>query len=206
MAKERSDSTLGGKLQLHQQEQLITWLIEERISAQDAVKRVWDDFAVKTSDTAMYRFYQRHCTPRLLRYAREASDALPEASGGLTESWDESSEHLLKQKYFELLARPGGVDPKELIAFGQLIRQGQTLALKTRELTAKETGFRLKYEQKEREITLAVQKFTFDAIAAAIKHAAQIKTISADRKLSADEKSEQMRRLLFPQAFLEAMA
>ena len=158
MAKERSDSTLGG-LPLHQQEQLITWLIEERISMQTAVARVRDDFGVRSSLTAMYRFWGRHCAPRLLRYAAEASDALPEAAGGLTDSWDKSSEQYLKQKYFELLSKPGMVDPKELIAFGQLVQNGQMLALKARELTSKEEGFRLKYQQKEREIELAEAKF-----------------------------------------------
>ena len=158
MSKERSDSTLG-TLPLHQQEQLIAWLIEERVSPQRAVKRVLDDFNVVTSVTAMYRFYQRHCTPRLLRFAREAADALPEASGGLTESWDQSSEQLLKQKYFELLANPEQVNPKELIAFGQLVQNGQMLTLKRRELSSKEEGFRLKFEQKNRELELAEAKF-----------------------------------------------
>ena len=39
------------------------------------------------------------------------------------------------------------------------MQHGQTLALKERELSAKETGFKLKYEQKNRELELAEAKF-----------------------------------------------
>ena len=151
MAKERSDSVLGG-MPLHQQEQLITWLIEERISPEAAVVRVWNDFGVKTSETAMYRFYRRHCSPRLLRFAMQEADAVSEGAGGLTANLDKSGAKLLSQKFFELLANPGTVNPKELIAFGQLVQNGQMLALKERELGSKEEGFRLKYEQKDKEI------------------------------------------------------
>ena len=46
----------------------------------------------------------------------------------------------------------------------------------------------------------------FDAVEAVLKQAGKVKTISADRALSSDEKREQLRRLLFPQAFADPPA
>ena len=65
-------------------------------------------------------------------------------------------------------------------------------------------GFRLKYEQKEREIeqkerqmALDREKFEFDAAEAALKEVAALKSIAADRTINHDAKIAQVRQRLF---------
>lgn len=54
-----------------------------------------------------------------------------------------------------------------------------------------------KLDQRERQLQLDTDKFQFDAVKAAIKHAAEIKTISANSKISSAEKVNQIRQKLF---------
>ena len=81
--------------------------------------------------------------------------------------------------------------------------------IKTRTLHEKKLKGHLAAEkrreaQRERQIELARKKFEFDAADAALAHATALRTITDDGALSSDEKREQVRRLLFPQAFAES--
>ena len=155
--KPRSDAVLLN-LPAHQQDALAAWLMEEGVSYERAVERLWMDFSVKTSEASLSSFWQKVCAPRRLRRAAEAADALPGAAGGLTANWKESSVALLRQHFFEMLAAPA-VDPGDLLKFGMMIADVDRRELKERELSSKEEGFRLKYEQKERELKLNQEKF-----------------------------------------------
>ena len=89
---------------------------------------------------------------------------------------------------------------------GTVLEKVKTRGLHEKALRAKLVGEKKRFEQKERQMALAREKFEFDAVEAVLKETARIKTISADPALSSDEKREQLRRLLFPQAFADPPA
>ena len=185
---------------LHQQDLLIEWLIEERLHPEQAKNRLWQDFGVKTSLTALGTFWQRYCQPRLLRRSHEAAMGFAEQAGGLGEHWAAPSKALIRQKFFDVMSAPFA-DPKQLMVFAEMIA-----ALERGELEREKLEFqRAKQTQnnalKTQDLALQREKFEFDAVKQAIAHAAEIKTITGDRTLNSAEQSERVRRLLFPQAF-----
>jgi hypothetical protein len=70
--KARADSVLDG-LPRNQRDRLTEWLFEENISYKDCAKRLYQDFNVTSSRSALERFYQREQQRRLL--ARIADSA-----------------------------------------------------------------------------------------------------------------------------------
>ena len=104
------------------------------------------------------------------------------------------------QKIFEALSNPM-VDLKTVCQLGGILERVKRRGLNEKAFRAKLTEEKRRFEQKERQMAFDREKFEFDAVEAVLKQAGKVKTISADPALSSDEKREQLRRLLFPQAF-----
>ena len=196
--KIRSDSVLDS-MPLHQQDALIEWLIEEKIAPELAVDRLWKDFGVKTSRTPVDTFYQRHCAPRLLRRSHVAAMNFAGEADGLGEHWAAPSKALIRQKFFDVMTAPVA-DPNQLVAFAKMVAD-----LERGELDAKKLAFdQQKHAEtnalKREDLALQREKFETSASELAMKHAAEIKTIAADRSLNADAKVAQVRQRLFGSA------
>jgi hypothetical protein len=56
-----------GSLSQAQRDQLVRWLLEDRLTYEAAVDRVAKEFGVHTSMTGMHNFYQKVCAVRLNR-------------------------------------------------------------------------------------------------------------------------------------------
>ena len=82
-----------------------------------------------------------------------------------------------------------------------MLEKIKTRALQENALKARLTAEKQRFKQRESQIALAREKFEFDAVEEALKHAPAMRAITTDDQLSSDEKRDRLRRLLFPQAF-----
>lgn len=164
--KPRSDSKLLN-LPPSQQDALAAWLLEEGISYAEAVSRLKDRFTVKTSEGSLSHFFAAVCAPRRLRRAAEAAKDLSLSFGGSSgsrsqsQSFEASSDALLQQKYFEVLASPSA-DPKEILALGNLAAELKRIDLARSDSSRKLLELEERKEArkiKQAAHDLAVQKF-----------------------------------------------
>ena len=77
--KPRSDSVLDS-LPPERREQLVRWLVDENLKYPEAVTRVWERFGVKTSVSALQKFYARRCFTLRAEQANEAIQEIGEGS------------------------------------------------------------------------------------------------------------------------------
>ena len=149
-------------------------------------------------------FWYRECVPRKLLRSAEAAKSLQEMVNPLKTDWQDANAQLLGQRVFETLSSPE-VDVKVVTALGAVLEKIKTRAIHEKTLKARLAADKRREAQRERERQLALsrEKFEYDAVEAALAQAPAIRTITADGALSSDEKREQVRRLLFPQAFAD---
>ncbi len=183
-----------------QKEQLVSWLLDDQLTQRAAAKRVKEVFGFEVSHSAVGVFWHRECAPRKLLRSAETAKSVQAVAASLKADWQGVNAQLLGQRIFETLAGPE-VDLKVVTALGSVLEKVKTRALHEKALTARLAAEKRREAQKDRQMEFAREKFEFDAVDAALAHAPTIRTITADGKLSSDEKRERMRRLLFPQAF-----
>ncbi len=185
-----------------QREALAGWMLDEGLSYRDAAARLKEEFGVVVSFQKFARFWHEVCVPRKLQRSSAAATSVQTLADSLGVDWQQANAQLIGQKIFEMLANPD-TDVKTVCALGGVLEKVKTRALHENALKARLAAEKRRSRQRESQLALAREKFEFDAVEAVLKQAGKVKTISADRTLSSDEKREQMRRLLFPQAFAE---
>ena len=188
-----------------QKDQVAAWLLDENLSQQQTADRIKEAFGFQVNQSSVHRFWHRECVPRKLLRAAQTAQAVQFATRRVRADWQSANAQLLGQRIFEALADPN-VNLKDVCALGAALEKTNVRGLHEKALKAKLTGEKRRFEQKERQIALDREKFEFSAVEAALKEAARIKAISADPALPSDEKREQLRRLLFPQAFADSPA
>ena len=193
-------------LQPEQIEQVASWLLDEKLTYRDTAARVQEVFGFKVSPTSVHKFWYRECVPRKLQRAAEAAKSAQAIAAAMKKTdWQQANAQLIGQKIFETLSDPE-MDIKTVCALGGVLEKVKTRGLHEKALKAKLATDKRRFEQKERQMALDREKFEFNAVEAVLEQAGKVKTISADRTLSSDEKREQLRRLLFPQAFADPPA
>lgn len=175
MKKPRGDSTID-ELAPHQKECLEQWLFEENLKYKEALERLHLDFGVRSSASALGRFYQRVLQRRLLesigKNARQANEIESEFAKNPAPV-PQAVVKLVTQLAFEHLA--GGarnLDPEFVV---KLVKLSVDSGLKAKKL-----------ELDERRIELLEQKAKqADQAAAAVK----------DDGLTAEEKQARLRQI-----------
>ena len=185
-----------------QREALASWMLEEGLSYLNCCTRMSERFGVEVSHRQVSRFWHEVCVPRKLQLSSTAAANVQALASGLAVDWQQANAHLIGQKIFEMLAS-SETDVKTVCALGGVLEKVKTRALHEKTFKARLTAEKQRFKQRERQIAFARERFEFDAADAALAHAPAIRTITADDQLSADEKREQVRRLLFPQAFAD---
>lgn len=156
------------------------------------------DWAVKEfgvdapSRTAFYAWLGRMRAEESAHRLEQAATAAAEAAAlAKTQTSDEAQIAAYKAMATELALRTGSAKEAE-----RFVSMAATLAdkrLKAAELKLKARA----QETKDEQLKLAREKFEFDAAKAAMDKAAEIKSISADDSLAADEKIAKVRAALF---------
>lgn len=152
MAKVRSDATLLN-LPADQQDLLAGWLLDgvETDTGRDTsygavMTKLYEDLGVKTSTGTLSAFYQRVCAPRRLRIAAAAAGQFVEDAEADGRTFGAATKRLVKQKFFELAASDR-VDPKDLIAFGQLAADFDRGELKRRDQEQKADALQIQRDR-----------------------------------------------------------
>jgi hypothetical protein len=132
MRKPRSDSVLDS-LPPERREQLVRWLVEENLKYPEAVTRVWEKFGVKTSVSALQKFYARRCFALRADQAKDFADLVVAEAKSNPAQFDEATLALVKQKAFErVYARDGNLN--ELAILAGILGDSAKLELKRQEL------------------------------------------------------------------------
>ena len=186
-----------------QKDEIASWLLDENLTLTRVAERVKEVFGFPVCTRTVSNFWHRECVPRKLLRSAEAAKSVQAAADALKVDWQDANAQLLGQRVFETLAGPE-VDIKIVTALGAVLEKIKTRALHEQTLGLRTAVEKRREAHRERQMAFAREKFEFDAADAALAHAPAIRTITADQALSADEKREQVRRLLFPQAFADA--
>ena len=179
MSKPRSDAKLLN-LPEGQLAQLSDWLLAglPYHKVQELVKTT---FSVETSLAALSNFYGTVCCPALIARRRQAvstADEISKAALAKPGNFDTATIDALKQKAFELSISPLA-DPRDVKnLFG--------LVLKARD-----------QEIDAQQLSLARDKFQFDAAKAALAKLADLREIANNKGLSDEAKLTQARLKLF---------
>ena len=145
------------------------------------------------SRSAFYRFLDAMRSQESAHRLEQAKTAALEAAAlakGVALS-DAETEEAYKRMAVELALRTGSA--KEAQRFIEMATSLADRRLKRKELKLKERA----QETKDEALKLAREKFEFDAARAAMAKASEIKSISADDALAADEKIAKVRAALF---------
>ena len=185
-----------------QKDQVASWLLDESLTLDQTAERVKEEFGFSVCRLTVSHFWYRECVPRKLLRSAEAAKSLQEMVNPLKTDWQDANAQLLGQRVFETLSSPE-VDVKVVTALGAVLEKIKTRAIHEKTLKARLAADKRREAQRERQLAFARERFEFDAADAALAHAPAIRTITADGALSSDEKREQVRRLLFPQAFAD---
>ena len=130
--KPRSDSVLDS-LPPERREQLVRWLVDENLKYPEAVTRVWERFGVKTSVSALQKFYARRCFTLRAEQANEFAELVVEQAKADPARFDAATLALVKQKAFErVYARDGNLS--ELALLAGILGDAAKLDLKRQEL------------------------------------------------------------------------
>ncbi len=197
-----SNHTKLGSLTPAQKDEFASWLLDENLSQRDAAVRFKEAFGFSICQGTVKNFWYKECVPRKLLRSAAAAKSVQTVATSLKTDWQDANAQLLGQRVFETLASPE-VDVKVVTALGAVLEKIKTRAIHEQTLKARLASEKRREAQRERQLALAREKFEYDAVEAALAQAPAIRTITADGALSSDEKREQVRRLLFPQAFAE---
>ena len=193
----------GGKLTGLPRKQVDTiaaWMLDENLSYDETIARLKDAMGIEVTPLTLQRFWDRECVPRKLQHSATAATAVQQIAASLGVDWQRANSQLIGQRVFEMLASPE-TDVKSVAILSGVLEKHRTGDLHSKALATKAKSERARLAQKERQMELEREKFEFKAVDAALAHAPAIRTITTDGALSSDEKREQVRRLLFPQAF-----
>lgn len=158
----------------HQRETLIRWLTEENIKYPEARERLWQDFGVKTSETALSQFYATRCFSLKYSQAGEMADTVATEMAARPDRFDAATIALVRQKTFErAVARDGNLD--ELAILAKILNDSAKLRLKEKD-----------QQLTERRVSLLEKKAA---------QADQAKGIVGDQALSDEQKAAQLRSL-----------
>jgi hypothetical protein len=180
MSKPRSDSVLDG-LPKNQKDALDRWMREENLSYKDAVSRLWKDFNVTTSRSALQRWWEQRENDRSRTEALERISQAAHNAKVLQKRFDENpsplsavSMNLVCQKAFEELMK-GKIDVDAVESLLRLALSAQDQELKAR-----------KVEQDERKLKLMEAK---------AKQADEAEKTLGDSKLTTEEREKRMRQI-----------
>ena len=137
--KPKSNSKLM-QLPPHQREQLIHWLVEENLSYEKAAERVETDFGVRTSESALTRFYRSQCFALRSSEAKACAELISQEVQKINPNFDEATMALVRQKAFEQAYARNG-DIKELALLARIIGDRRKQKLKEKELDLKREKF-----------------------------------------------------------------
>lgn len=169
--KQRGGKGLFNKLAPEQREQLAEWLTLQNVTYEDALELVEQQFGVKSSVTALRRFYASFAVS--WEYSRASGDA--QAFGDLMEGkFDEASIKRAKQLAFSMLTD----------------RNPNVSAAKT---LLKIVGDTAKHQLAEKRLALDERKVTLLEAKAAL--ADKAKGISDNDELTPEQKAAQLRSL-----------
>lgn len=190
MRKTRSDSIVDG-LPENQRSAIERWLCEENLSLDLVKQRIWDDFNVRVSRSALSEFYGRCSRARMLRKISESSAAAKSVTDQFRSNPDTSFEALLGlvgQAAFELKMSGKQLDLGTLKDLAEIMALGLKVKTDTK-----------KIQQKDEQLALQRQKLEMDVTKLARREAAAIKAISSNSKLTESEKLDAIRKKLFGQ-------
>jgi hypothetical protein len=186
--KPRSDSILDG-LPANQQESLERWLFEENLSLDGAKDRLWQDFSVRSSRSAVHTWYHKRAQERLLAKIAGAARASKQVVAAFQANPDNSYDALLGligQSALEAKMKGEELSLENLKDLAELTRLGLEARHDTRAL-----------EIKERDLNLRKDKFEFSAAEACLKHLPALRQIGANKGLDERSKIQQIRLRLF---------
>lgn len=151
--KTRSDSKLDG-LPPNQREALERWLFDEspRLSCSEAVSRLWQDFSVRSSETAVRSFFKRARQARLEEQALESIVADAKSANLLLEKSEENAanfrqvtERLMAQLAMKKALAGEELSMEEMVGISMATlagrkedREDKKLAIKVQELKLQE--------------------------------------------------------------------
>lgn len=191
MPKPRSDSVLDG-LPENQRAAIERWLFEENLSHKDTAVRIFQDFAVRISPSAVACFYQRCAKRRMLLQIAASSESSKAVTDQFRQNPDTSFEALLGligQAAFEMKLQSGGkLDLKTLKDLAEIMALGLKVKTDTKKIA-----------QKDEQLRLQRDKLEIDVTKLAMKEAAFIKSVSSNSKLTESEKMNVIRQKLFGQ-------
>lgn len=181
MKKPRNDSPLD-RLPENQLLALEEWLFEEQLTYDQALERLHLDFNVRSSRSALGRFYKRVNKQRVL----EGIGASTNTAAQVEEKFKQNPADM----YAALLKRVGQIafdqsielkehDPEVIYNFTKLLIAGR------------------KEELRAQAIALQRDRFEFDAAKACLKKLPELRAIAQDNKLDQDAKLKQIRLKLF---------
>lgn len=179
--KPRSDSVIEA-MPPNQKEALESWLCEENVSYLVACERLKLDFNVRSSPTALKRFYQRCMQRRLKADIFGKAQFANEVKAEFRKSQADFSEPLLQligQMAFEQAVNGRDLDPKFFVQLSSLLLKSNADTIKN-ELKAQALGL------EERRVKLLEEKAArADAAESTLK----------DGGLSAEEKQLKLREI-----------
>ena len=132
MKKPRSDSVLDS-LPPERREQLVRWLVDENLKYPEAVVRVWEKFGVKTSVSALQKFYSRRCFTLRSSQAKDFADLVVTEAKKSGNNFDSATLALVKQRAFECVYAGNG-KISELAILAGIVGDSAKLELKRQEL------------------------------------------------------------------------
>ena len=158
----------------HQRETLIRWLTEENVDYPEARDRLWNDFGVKTSRTALSHFYATQCFSLRYSEAGEMADTVATEMAARPDKFDEATIALVRQKTFErAVARDGNLD--ELAILAKILHDSAKLRLKERDQQLTER--RLQLLEKKAAQADAAENVTRDSALTPAEREAKLKEI-----------------------------
>jgi hypothetical protein len=182
MTKPKANSILDA-LPPNQRETLVRWLFEENLGYAAAAQRLWQDFSVRCSPTAVANFYQRQAGQQMLdRIAASRSNA------------NLVVEKLMQNPADTMAAMLGMIGQ---IAFDKAFQSGKDLDVETIAEFAKLALLGRKQEMDAASLQLQRDKFQFDAAKAALAQLPALRKIASDKSLDETGKLEQVRLKLF---------
>ena len=153
--KQRSDYHL--KFTPEQKATLLGWL-DGGTSCEEAARLVYSEFDIKTNRDTISKWYKPYLIVGDLREAAVLAQTLREELESLPIALDDELISQVTQAKFEREVAERG-DLEGHVALRKLRQKDQDQKLAERTLSASTEGFRLRYEQKERELALAEAKF-----------------------------------------------
>ncbi len=154
--KTRSDARIP-KLTKEQKATLLGWF-EKNLGLKEMVRLVYSEFDISTNPTSLSEWYSSYNLSLDFRNAALLAGNLREQLEELPiKLEDDFLSQVTQAKFEKEVAERGDIEGH--VALRKLRQKDQDQRLAERSQMAAEQGFRLRYEQKERELKLAEDKF-----------------------------------------------